>query len=70
MKYLWKILHMLMKPASIHICFENMAMLQKVRKYVPKSVKKYKQVGIVAAKIGEKIVAPMEYDGTMDSVLF
>ena len=27
-------------------------------------------MGIVAAKIGEKIVAPMEYDGTMDSVLF
>ena len=34
------------------------------------SGKKYKRVGIVAAKIGEKIVAPMEYDGTMDSVLF
>ena len=32
--------------------------------------KKYKRVGIVAAKIGEKIVAPMEYDGTMDCVLF
>ena len=27
-------------------------------------------MGIVAAKIGEKIVAPLEYDGTMDSVLF
>ena len=34
------------------------------------SGKKYKRVGIVAAKMGEKIVAPMEYDGTMDSVLF
>ena len=32
--------------------------------------KKYKRVGIVAAKMGEKIVAPMEYAGTMDSVLF
>ena len=27
-------------------------------------------MGIVAAKIGDKIVAPMEYDGTMDSFLF
>ena len=34
------------------------------------SGKKYKRVGIVAAKVGEKIVAPMEYDGTMDSLLF
>ena len=34
------------------------------------SGKKYKRVGIVAAKIGDKIVAPMEYDGTMDSLLF
>ena len=34
------------------------------------SGKKYKRVGIVAAKMGEKIVAPMEYAGTMDSVLF
>ena len=32
--------------------------------------KKYKRVGIVAAKIGKKIVAPMEYNGTMDSFLF
>ena len=66
----WKILYMLMKPASTHICFENIAMLQKVRKYVLKSVKKYKRVGTVAAKIGEKSVSPLEYDGTMDSVLF
>ena len=29
-----------------------------------------KRFGIVAAKIGEKIVAPMEYNGAMDSVLF
>ena len=34
------------------------------------SGKKYKRVCIVAAKIGEKIVAPMEYDGTMVCVLF
>ena len=46
--------------------------------YAPKGQKiydkisgnKYKRVGIVAAKIGEKIFAPMEYDGTMDSLLF
>ena len=41
---------------------------QKIRAKI--SGKKYKRVGIVAAKIGEKIVAPLEYDGTMDSVLF
>ena len=34
------------------------------------SGKKYKRIGIVAAKIGEKIFAPMEYSGTMDSLLF
>ena len=45
-------------------------MLQKVRKHMPKSVKKHKRVGKIAAKIGEKIVAPMEYNGTMDSLLF
>ena len=59
-----------MKQASIHTYFENMAMLQKVRKHMPKSVKKHKRVGKIAAKIGEKILAPMEYNGTMDSVLF
>ena len=32
--------------------------------------KKIQTSGLVAAKIGEKIVAPLEYDGTMDSVLF
>ena len=43
----------------------------KARKIYDKiSGKKYKRVGIVAAKIGEKIIAPMEYDGTMDSLLF
>ena len=34
------------------------------------SGRKYNRIGIVAAKIGEKIVAPMEYGGTMDSLLF
>ena len=32
--------------------------------------RKYKRVGIVAAKLGKKIVAPLEYSGTMDSILF
>jgi len=32
--------------------------------------RKYKRVGIVAAKLGKKIVAPLEYSGTMDSKLF
>ena len=40
----------LMKQASIHTYFENMAMLQKVKKYTTKSVKKHKQIGIIAAK--------------------
>ena len=34
------------------------------------SGKKYKRTNIVAAKCGDKIVAPMTYDGTTDSVLF
>ena len=34
------------------------------------SGRKYKRIGIFAAKIGKKIVAPMEYGGTMDSLLF
>lgn len=32
--------------------------------------RKYKRVGIVAAQLGQKILSPMEYSGTMDSVLF
>ena len=32
--------------------------------------KKFKRTNIVAAKCGDKIVAPMIYDGTTDSVLF
>lgn len=32
--------------------------------------KKYRRVGIVAAQIGKQIVAPLQYDGTMDSRLF
>lgn len=31
---------------------------------------KYKRVGIVAAQIGKQIVAPMQYESTMDSTLF
>ena len=34
------------------------------------SGRKFKNVGIVAAKLGEKIIAPLQYDGTMDSSLF
>ena len=36
----------------------------------PVSGRKYKRVGIVAAQLGQKILSPMEYSGTMDSVLF
>lgn len=32
--------------------------------------RKYKRVGIVAAKLNKKIVAPLEYSGTMNSKLF
>jgi len=32
--------------------------------------KKYRRVGIVAAQIGKDILAPLQYDGTMDSHLF
>ena len=32
--------------------------------------KKYKRTNIVASKSGDKIVAPMIYDGTTDSVFF
>jgi Transposase and inactivated derivatives len=34
------------------------------------SGKKYHRVGIVAAKLGRRILAPLQYDGTMDSFLF
>lgn len=34
------------------------------------SGKKYKRTSVVAAQMGKTIVAPMQYDGTMDSVLF
>ena len=34
------------------------------------SGRKYKRVGIVAAQMNKKINAPLQYDGTMDSVLF
>jgi transposase len=34
------------------------------------SGKKYKNVGVVAAKMGNKIIEPLQYDGIMDSSLF
>ena len=34
------------------------------------SGRKFKRTGVVAAKIGKSIVAPLQYDGTMDSSLF
>lgn len=34
------------------------------------SGRKYRRVGIVAAKIGKTTIAPMYYDGTMESKLF
>ena len=34
------------------------------------SGKKYRRVGVVAAQIGKDILAPLQYDGTMDSCLF
>ena len=32
--------------------------------------KKYRRVGLVAAQMGKKILAPLQYDGTMNSALF
>jgi len=32
--------------------------------------KKYRRVGLVAAQMGKEILAPLQYDGTMDSRLF
>jgi isftu1 transposase len=34
------------------------------------SGRKFRRTGIAAAKLGASIVAPLQYDGTMDSVLF
>ena len=34
------------------------------------SGKRYKKTSIVAGKCGKEIVAPLQYDGTMDSKLF
>lgn len=34
------------------------------------SGKKYRRTGIVAAKMQNRIIEPLQYDGTMDSVLF
>ena len=34
------------------------------------SGRKYKRVGIVAAQLGQKIISPLAYSGTMDSNLF
>ena len=36
----------------------------------PISGHKYKRCGIVAAKMGDKILAPFQYSGTMNSTLF
>ena len=34
------------------------------------SGRKFKRVGIVAAQRGKSILSPLQYDGTMDSILF
>ena len=34
------------------------------------SGKKHRRTSIVTAKIGDKVISPMQYDGSMDSVLF
>jgi transposase len=34
------------------------------------SGRKFKRTGIVAAQMGKSIIAPFQYDGTMDSALF
>lgn len=41
---------------------------EKIYGYI--SGRKYKRAGIVAAQMGKEIVAPLQYDGTMDSSLF
>jgi len=34
------------------------------------SGRKYQRTGVVAAQMGKEIIAPLQYDGTMDSTLF
>lgn len=34
------------------------------------SGRKFRRIGIVAAQMGNSIIAPLQYDGTMDSTLF
>jgi transposase len=34
------------------------------------SGRKFKRTGIVAAQMGQSILAPLQYEGTMDSALF
>ena len=41
---------------------------QKVKAAI--SGRKYKRVGIVAARLGQEIISPLAYSGTMDSRLF
>jgi transposase len=41
---------------------------EKIAGYIPG--KKYRRVGIVAAQIGKKVLAPLQYEGTMDGKLF
>lgn len=41
---------------------------QKVTGFI--SGKKYKRTGIVAALMGKKILSPLQYSGSMDSILF
>ena len=38
--------------------------------YEKVSGRKYKRTGIVAAQINNKIIEPLEYDGTMDRIIF
>ena len=38
--------------------------------FAPVSGKKYKHVGIVVAQLGKEIIAPLRYDGTMNSSFF
>ena len=40
------------------------------KKELHRSGRKYQRCGIVAAKMGDKILAPFQYSGTMDSSLF
>ena len=32
--------------------------------------RRYRRVGLVAAQMGKQVLAPLQYDGTMDSALF